>query len=176
MSHKQLPTLKAHKDMPNQPAGPGPVGYRFEHRIHIQARPQEVWVILSDISNWGNWATLYPRSSGQLTPGGQFQVTLKVPGTPGFTSTSSQVTFEENRFLSYEPSTMFPSFMMSTLRYIQIEEQPDGTSIVCNGEVLYKPVGSLFARLMQNNLMKGLTAMNQGLKTQAEKLTSKKGR
>lgn len=77
--------------------------------------PKDVWKVLSDIPGWGSWAVMYPAAHGQLVEDGQFKVTLKVPGTPAFQSTSSHVRFRENRFLSYLPSTMFPRFLLSSI-------------------------------------------------------------
>lgn len=110
-----LKQMKAVKDRRGVPAGPGPAGRRFEHRICVHARPKDVWKVLSDIPGWGSWAVMYPAAHGQLVEDGQFKVTLKVPGTPAFQSTSSHVHFRENRFLSYLPSTIFPRFLLSSI-------------------------------------------------------------
>ena len=36
----------------------------IEHRIGIQAPPEAIWAVVSDIARWRDWNPLYPRADG----------------------------------------------------------------------------------------------------------------
>lgn len=81
---------------------------------------------------------------------------IYVPNTKPIPSTADVVKVEKNRLFMFESVTSLPEKVMNGMRYFEIEEQPDGTCIVCDGEVVGGILGVVSAKAMRNNLFKGL--------------------
>ena len=52
----------------------------IEHRIGIQAPPEAIWSVVSDIARWKEWNPLYPRADGVVRIGAQLDLDLVLPG------------------------------------------------------------------------------------------------
>ncbi len=155
-------------DEKGKPAGPGPEGYRFEHRLMVDAPAEDIWAELMDVNSWSEWSVLYPKAEGEITPDGEFSVDIQVPGTKPVPATAFVKGYEENRLFMFDSVTRIPESMMNGMRYFTIEEAGENQCIVCDGEVVGGILGVGSAKLMPGNLFKGLQLMNEGLKERAE--------
>lgn len=160
--------VKGVTDEKDKSAGPGPAGYRFEHRLFINAPAEDIWAVLMDVDNWKDWSILYPEASGVVTPEGQFNVSILVPGTKPVPAIAYVKGYEENKLFMFDSVTKIPESMMNGMRYFTIEKSGDNQCIVCDGEVVGGILGVGSAKAMPGNLFNGLKLMNEGLKEKSE--------
>ena len=167
-SQDKLLWLEGVKDKKGMPAGPGPEGYRFEHRIRINASSEAIWRVLSDVDRWREWSVLYPEASGKLKKGNVINITIFVPGTKKIPSTAVIEELATNRMVMFKSVTKLSEKLMYGMRYFTIEQINENHCIVIDGEVVGGVMGVLSARLMHKNLFNGLRFMNEGLKERVE--------
>ena len=55
---------------------------RFEYRIGINATPERLWEVLSNLERWGDWNPMYPEASGKIVMGGALHLLEHVAGRP----------------------------------------------------------------------------------------------
>jgi Polyketide cyclase / dehydrase and lipid transport len=148
-----------------RPAGPGPRGARFEHRLLVNAPAQAVWATLSEVDGWGRWSTLYPSARGSIEQGSVIDLRMRVPGAPLLRARATVIESIPNDRLSF---LTVASIGLKGFRYFLIEpaETPDAC-IVCDGEVV-SGISRAALPLLQTNLFLGLRRMNEGLKVAAE--------
>lgn len=155
-------------DKKGMPAGPGPSGLRFEHRLMINAPAKSIWKVLSDVNRWNEWSVLYPAASGELSKGNVINITIYVPHTKAIPSTAEVKECEPEKFVMFKSVTKLPGFFMNGMRYFQIETVDDNHCVVCDGEVVGGVLGIVSAAMMPRNLFEGLKLMNEGLKRTVE--------
>jgi len=73
----------------------------------IDALPEKVWSVLSDIENWEKWTQFVASFEGDFRKDGQIKVVFNTPdGQVPFDRTL--VIFEENRVFCWEGDAMWP--------------------------------------------------------------------
>lgn len=165
----ELLWLKGVNDKKGKPAGPGPEGYRFEHRLKINAPASIVWDILADVDRWKEWSVLYPEASGNLVTGETINITIFVPGTKKVPATAVVEEATPGKMVMFKSITKLPEKLINGMRYFIIDAIDDTHCIVTDGEVVGGLLGIISARCIPKGVFKGLQLMNEGLKVQAEK-------
>ncbi len=73
----------------------------------IDASPENIWSVLSDIENWKNWTQFIASFTGDFIKGGRIKVVFNTPqGQVPFDRTL--VIFEENKVFCWEGNAMWP--------------------------------------------------------------------
>ncbi len=168
ISAKDLQWMIGVTDKKGQPAGPGPEGYRFEHKLVVKASAGIIWQVLSNVKEWKDWSVLYPKASGELIPGSLLQLIIYVPGTKKVEATALVEKAETEKLLVFKSITKLPGALMNGVRYFVIKAIDKECCIVTDGEVVGGILGVTSAHLVEKKLFKGLQLMNEGLKKQAE--------
>ena len=134
-------------DEKGNPAGPGPEGLRFEHRIVINAPKKVVWEVLSDVNSWGNWSVLYPKAKGKLESGNTIEIDIFVPGTKAIPSKAIiEESIEESMVVFKSVPDKVNEKIMSGVRYFIIEEIDGNHCVVTDGEVVCGYIGIPIAK------------------------------
>jgi hypothetical protein len=74
--------------------------YRLDTAIEIDATPQEVWTVLTDLPAYGQWNPFIVSSTGELRPGGTLTNTMR-DATGETTFTPTVLTAEADRELRW---------------------------------------------------------------------------
>jgi hypothetical protein len=147
--------------------GPNPP-LKIESRIGIQAPPEIVWEVLSNIDAWPGWNPLYPQASGEMKIGGRWSLCVAYPGEPHRQS--------EPRMLDWVPqeqillADLHWGGWVKSVRYIEIDEVDKGACIVSNGEIFSGLIAEFYGNKHRRPRKKGFQAMSDALKREAEKL------
>jgi hypothetical protein len=134
---------------------------RIETAVHLDARANEVWAVLTDFPAYGEWNPFITRISGLLAEDERLEaVFMQANGKP--------MTFRP-RVLRVSPARQIrwlgklgPGGLFDGEHYFVLEPQTDGTTVLTHGErftgVLVPLMGSLIADTEQ-----GFASMNQAL-------------
>lgn len=128
--------------------------------IIINARPERVWAVLTDINGWASWQTDITRSTlnGPVQPGTTFDWKT---GGAGIHSTLHTV--EPNRCLGWTGKT----FGMYAIHNWTLTEVAGGTQVSVD-ESMQGLLASLFKASFNRNLARGMQHWLELLKTESE--------
>ena len=147
-------------------AAGGPTGARLEDRVGVQAPPETIWQLVSNLEGWSAWNPLYVKASGTIRIGEILTLTEQLPG--------QQARIVQPRVLEWVPNEQL-HWRLSRLKglatathYIEIEKLNEGACIVSNGVLIGGMFGPSLMRGQARALRKGLHLMNEALKATAE--------
>ena len=156
--------IKAQKPKPGAEAIP----LRVESRAGIQAPPDIIWEVLSDIDNWPSWNPIYPKASGRLGIGQQLDLTLALPGLPQRHLTPYVADWvPETQILWTE---RFMGGLVKTVRFIEIEKLGPASAILANGELVDGLLAELWLHKRRRAMKAGFAAMSEAVRQKAEAL------
>ncbi len=158
ISYKDLQWMEGVSDKKGMPAGPGPEGYRFEHKLVINASASIIWKVLGKVNEWENWSVLYPKASGNLVQDSILKLIIHVPGTKNVDATALVEKVEEEKLLIFKSITKLPETLMNGVRYFKIKEIDKNCCIVTDGAVVGGLLGIASAHIVTKGLFKGLEA------------------
>lgn len=129
--------------------------------ITINASPEKVWAVLTDIDKWANWQTdiSSAKTNGVLKPDTTFHWK-----TGGVSIHSTLHTVEPNRFFGWTGQT----FGLFAIHNWTLTEQ-DGQTRVTVEESMEGFFASLFKKMFNKNLEKGMQTWLNLLKQTCEK-------
>lgn len=136
--------------------------FKIEHRLGLQAPPDAIWAVISDINGWGEWNPLYTRAEGVLRIGAQLDLDLALPGQKVRAIRPTIVDWVPNEQILWRLSMM--GGLVKTLRYIEIEKLSETGCIFANGELFEGPLGPTVARRMRREIRAGFAAMGEAVK------------
>ena len=147
------PTMNVHTN-PNAPV-------KCSKSIIINARPEQVWAILTDINGWATWQTdiTKPKLNGPVQPGTTFDWKT---GGAGIHSTLHTV--QPNQSLGWTGKT----FGMYAIHNWTLTEVAGGTQVSVD-ETMEGLLASLFKGSFNKNLASGMQHWLELLKTESEK-------
>lgn len=145
-----------------------PAGVRIEHRIGIQAPADVIWEVISDLSAWGQWNSLYPKASGQIRIGGTLDLTLALPGQKPQEIHPTVLEWVPNEQLHWRLSML--GGLVKTTRFFEIESLAEESCIVSNGELFSGLMGPSLAKRMGRAVYRAFSDMDNALKARAETL------
>jgi hypothetical protein len=155
--------------LPGTELGPkpkGPRGIRIEHRIGIQAPAEAIWRQIYDLADWEQWNPLYPKATGEVRIGGRLDLTLAIPGQDTRQIQPVVLDWVPNEQLHWKLS-MFGG-LMTSIRYIEIEQLAETGCIVNNGELFAGLLAPTVLKRVGRSVHRGFAAMNEALKARAE--------
>jgi len=163
------PTLKGPKTTPSGPPPPKPPpGLRVEHRIGIQAPPEVIWEVISDLGSWAQWNPIYTKASGEIRIGSTLDVTLALPGEAPQQIRPVVQEWVPNEQLHWRLTML--GGMVKTTRFIEIETLGEASCIISNGELIGGLLGPRLGRRMGPKLYRAFREMDEALKARAEAL------
>ncbi|MFL5298137.1 MAG: SRPBCC family protein [Phenylobacterium sp.] len=145
-----------------------PPGVRIEHRVGVQAPPEVIWEVLTDLAAWEQWNPLYPKASGEIRIGSTLDITLALPGEKPQQIQPTVLEWVPNDQLHWKLTML--GGLVKTLRFLEIEKLADESCIVSNGEYIGGVMGPSAARRMGQKVYRGFREMDEALKARAELL------
>ena len=144
----------------------GPSGVRIEHRIGIQAPVETIWDVLYDLERWHEWNPLYPQAEGKLRIGGQLTLTLALEGEKPQVIQPTVLDWVPNDQIHWRLKMM--GGLISTTRFLEIEELDTAACIFSNGEIFGGLMGPSVGKRMGRKIYRAFLTMDEALKERAE--------
>ena len=148
------------------PAAKPPGRIRIETRIGVQASPEVIWAVVSDLARWGEWNPIYSQASGEIRIGSTLALTLTRPGQPPQDIRPVVLDWVPGEQLHWRLSML--GGLVRTTRYIEIEKLAETSCIVSNGEYFAGVMAPSLVRRVGRSLNRGFREMNEALKIRAE--------
>lgn len=137
--------------------------------IEIQAPPEKVWSIITDIDKWQEWSPTINASAGQAEVGSAVTITMmsKEAGKDGPNYSPTIIQMDEPRYFHWR-AHMMAGFIFTNDKIIELEETETGTKVT-HKETFRGLMAVLMKGQMENGVPPMLTMMNDALKQLAEK-------
>ena len=139
---------------------------RIETEIDIAAAPHEVWRVLVDFANYGQWNPFIDRIEGEARLGAKIKVHVKALGLPPMPLDAEIVTLEDDREIVWR-SGLFAKGLFDRDHIISVEGTATGTRLR-QIQTFEGPMASTAAILGEGPVRHGLTRMNDALKRKVE--------
>ena len=95
-------------------------GVKIEHRIGVQAPPDAIWAVISDIKGWSLWNPLYPKAEGAVRIGAPLTLEVALPNRKPQTIRPVIVDWIPNEQIHWKLSAL--AGLVRTTRYLEIEK------------------------------------------------------
>lgn len=132
--------------------------------IDIDAPPDRVWAILSDLDRYPTWNPLVVHAFGPLRPGERLRVTVRAGRTMKFTP--EVVVADPGRELRWR-GVLLGSSLFSGEHYFRIEPRGEGVRFV-HGEQFSGWLVPVLRRSLERDARPAFERMNRALKERAE--------
>jgi len=145
----------------------------MHHELHteidIDATPETVWDVLTDLGGYLEWNPFIVESSGDVVPGNRLVNRMQPPGGRAMTFKPRVTIVEPHRVLEWLGVLGVPGLFDGRHRF-ELGPTPSGGTRIVHTErftgLLVRPLrASLDTRTLE-----GITAMNAALKSRAEAL------
>ena len=140
--------------------------WETEHRIDIDASPERVWQLLSELENYGQWNPYSPRAEGRLVVGEEVRIEAHL---------GDKVRWVNNLVTEVEPgeklcwhSLEWYGFLARGFRCRKLQPLPDGGVRLVHHELMVGPLSGLIEQIYREDIDEGLRVMDEALKTAAE--------
>ena len=110
-----------------------------EARLLIEAPPKSVWAVLTDTSNYATWNPIFVRVSGDMRPGGELALDMKLEN--GQVSQITVTVNAMNQYQSIQQSAGVPGILTAHHEW-SLEPAREGTLVV--QRETYRGIGVLF--------------------------------
>ena len=134
----------------------------------IEASPEQVWSLLTDFSHLPEWNPFMQRASGLVKQGEKIEVRLQPPDGPGMTIKPTLIKVEPQRELRRLGHLLVPG-LFDGEHIFSLEPVADNRVKLVQREEFRGVLVGLMLRWVGENTQRGFEAMNQALKTEAEK-------
>ncbi len=136
--------------------------------INIQAAPEDVWEVLSDIKEYQTWNPFITRASGKLQVGEVLEVDFKTSNSLKINLKPVILNSEVNREIRWK-GQFWVKGLLDGEHLFRIEEMEDGSVHFINCEKFTGLLVPLFMYLIEEDTENGFKAMNEQLRIMAEK-------
>ncbi len=140
----------------------------LETSIEIAASPKEVWKVLMDHQNYGNWNPFILKLEGEPKVGSQIKALIQPDGKKPMEFTPTVLNADENkefRWLGH----LFVKGLFDGEHYFILQSTDSGTTKFIHGEkftgILVKPL----IKMIGESTVTGFKKMNEALKKQVER-------
>ena len=138
---------------------------KIEKRAGVKATSDQLWALVSDLSQWERWNPYERDLEGAIAFGAALRLTESYPGLADRRASASVADWRPYVRLVWTENR---GFLFRTLRYIDIEELEKGSCIVSSGLKFAGLRGELFLDKHKPALSQAQEAIVQGLKAAAE--------
>ena len=135
--------------------------------IEIEASPERVWEVLTDLATFPEWNPFVRRVSGELKAGEKIKVHIQPSGARGMTFRPTVLKTEPNRELRWLGHLLIPG-LFDGEHIFAIEPLGDDRVRFVQRETFNGFLAPLFLRFIGAGTQRGFEDMNQALKARAE--------
>ena len=130
--------------------------------VHIEATPERVWHILTDLDRYPEWNPFITQASGQLAEGGRLSIQAG-----GMAFKPVVRVYRPSQELQWLGSLWFRGLFDGAHRF-ELVPQSDGTTLLRHSEDFSGLLVGLLASKLDRDTRAGFVAMNEALKARAE--------
>ena len=134
--------------------------------VQIEAPPAAVWRALADNRNYPAWNPLIRRLEGELTQGGEVDLTVRLPGAASHSIRASVLVANADGELRWKGAWLHPDLLLVE-DSVEFEKSPTGTKLNHTARFTGLLAGRFTVDLIERGRV-GLEAMNQALKEYLE--------
>jgi hypothetical protein len=139
---------------------------KIEHRVGIQAPPEAIWAVISDIEGWEAWNPIYPKARGTLRIGAPLTLELALRDRKPQTIHPVILDWIPNEQIHWRLTAL--GGLVRATRYLEIEQLNETGSIFSNGEVFDGPLAPVVLRSLARPVRHGFRAMGEAVKARVE--------
>ena len=133
--------------------------------VEINASPERVWAVLTDLPGHASWDPFITAISGSLVPGQKLNVTIKPPGGRPMSFKPTVTSVAEDRELAWLGRFVMPGLFDGAHRFT-LEPTQSGTKLQASESFSGLLVG--FSRGLLQHTQRGFEQLNAALKRRAE--------
>jgi hypothetical protein len=141
---------------------------RLSAHVDIQATPERVWEVLTDLAAYPEWNPFIVRAQGVVEPGRRLVLTMQPVGGRGMTLRPRLVTVAVNRELRWRGKLGVPGLMDAEHSFV-LQSHAGGTRLI-HQETFRGVLVPLVTASLDRNTLPAFLAMNEALKRRAESL------
>lgn len=145
----------------------------LETEIAIEAPPQVVWEILSDLARYSEWNPFVIEAEGTFSVGSRLKVRLQPPGGRVTTFRPTVTVVEPERTFEWLGHLGVRGLFDGRHRY-QLEPTPAGTRLV-QSEQFGGILVPVLSRSLETSTRAGFEAMNHAIKARSEAVVGNEG-
>ena len=134
--------------------------------IYVDAPPESVWPILTDLDQYPNWNPLIPQAEGDIREGARLTVRIETPGGPAMTVRPTLTRVDPQRELRWLGQLFVPK-LFDGEHIFELHPENGGTRFVQRENFSGLLVPFLWGS-MEAATRRGFEAMNEALKQRAE--------
>ena len=139
---------------------------RLSTHVDIQAAPERVWDVLTDLTAYPEWNPFIVRAEGVVQPGRRLTLTMQPVGSRAMTLRPRLVEVAINRELRWRGKLGIPGLMDAEHTFL-LQPQAGGTRMI-HQETFRGVLVPFVARSLDGNTLPAFAAMNEALKQRAE--------
>jgi hypothetical protein len=141
---------------------------RLVHSIDIDARPERVWQVLTDLSVYPEWNPFILRAEGRVQVGDGLTLRMRPVGGRAATFRPTVVEATEPTHLRWKGRLGVPKVLDADHEF-RIEALPNGRTRLTQDEHFSGLLVPLVARSLERGTLPAFAATNAALKERAEK-------
>jgi hypothetical protein len=143
----------------------------MEHDLHteidIEAPPEHVWAILTDLDAWPEWNPFITSSEGTVAVGEKLANRMEPPGGKAITFKPTVTVVEPATTFEWLGRLVLPGVFDGRHRF-ELEATESGGTHLVHSEQLNGVLVRFMRKSLDNQTLAGFEAMNAALKTRAE--------
>jgi hypothetical protein len=140
--------------------------HELHTEIEIEATPEQVWAVLSDLGAYRSWNPFVTDLQGAVVEGTRLRVRLSPPGGRGITMKPRVTVAEPARAFEWLGHLGVPGVFDGRHRF-ELRPTATGTTLV-QRETFSGVLASLLLRVLAEKTTAGFLSMNEALKARVE--------
>ena len=135
----------------------------------VKAPAGVVWEILSDVSGWTQWSTLYSKASGVIGFGERLKLEVCMPGQAPQAIEPVIFEWEPHEVIHWRTKSM--AGLIQNVRYLEVEALSETGCIFANGEIYGGLMGPQRSAVRNRGaIRRGFQALGEAMRDRAEAL------
>ena len=139
---------------------------RLSTHVDIEAAPERVWEVLTDLAAYADWNPFIVRAEGVVGPGNRLTLRMQPVGGRAMTLRPRLVDVTINRELRWHGKLGMPG-LMDAEHTFALQPQTGGTRLI-HQETFRGVLVPFVARSLDRNTLPAFVAMNEALKQRVE--------
>lgn len=137
--------------------------------IKINAKPAQVWAILTDFSSYPAWNPFIKSLTGDVQVGNTITARIEPPKASGMTFKPKVLSFEANKKFVWLGNLLIKGLFDGEHSF-ELIDNLDGTTTFIQSEKFEGILLPLFKKMLDVNTKEGFESMNKALKDRVESL------
>ena len=136
--------------------------------IHIDATPEQVWGVLSDLEGHAQWDPFIVDMNGELEQGALLDITIQAPKKDKVDFRPIVVSVIPNIELRWIGNVLGMDFLFAGEHYFKLTREKDQTTTLYHGENFSGLLLPLVWEGIRDSTMQGFLSLNTALKARVE--------